>query len=290
MRSVRLSITLVLSLSFFVGLGQEKAEKAKKKRAEIELIHADRFTVDKTTPKGASKLKGDVQLRHQDAMMYCDSAFLYEKDNSLDAFGHVRIVEGDSLHLSGDSLFYDGNTRIAKIRGKVRIDNGASLLTTYFLDYYRDTEMGHYYGGGEIDSKKEKIHLTSDIGYYYSKTKVFHYKRNVVMTHPDYTIVTDTMQYAPDLEKTWFFGPTTITSEDRKIYCEFGWFDQLADEAVFIDNARIETESQIMMGDTIEYDEAKKIGISKCNVVMIDTNEKFEVTGEYAEFLVGDRG
>ncbi len=284
MRSVRLSITLVLSLSFFVGLGQEKAEKAKKKRAEIELIHADRFTVDKTTPKGASKLKGDVQLRHQDAMMYCDSAFLYEKDNSLDAFGHVRIVEGDSLHLSGDSLFYDGNTRIAKIRGKVRIDNGASLLTTYFLDYYRDTEMGHYYGGGEIDSKKEKIHLTSDIGYYYSKTKVFHYKRNVVMTHPDYTIVTDTMQYAPDLEKTWFFGPTTITSEDRKIYCEFGWFDQLADEAVFIDNARIETESQIMMGDTIEYDEAKKIGISKCNVVMIDTNEKFEVTGEYARY------
>lgn len=284
MSGARFLITLFLLSLGTTMVGQEKKEETKKKRAEIQLIHADRFTRDATTPKGASKLKGDVQLRHEDALMYCDSAYLYEKSNSLDAFGHVRIVEGDSLNLTGDSLFYDGDKRVAKIRGRVKIDDGASVLTTNFLDYYRDSEMGHYYGGGTIDSKKEKTNLTSKIGYYYTNTKTFHFKKDVVMKHPDYTIVTDTMQYAPDREKTWFFGPTNIDSEERHIYCELGWFDQLKDEAVFIKNARIQTESQIMEGDTIEYDEAKKIGIGKCNVVMIDTAEKFEVEGDYARY------
>lgn len=273
---------VVLSTVACLATAQDSTKA--RERAQIQLVHADRFTVDKTTPKGASKLKGDVQLKHEDATMYCDSAFLYDKDNSLDAYGHVRIVEGDSLDLTGDSLFYDGNTGIARIRGMVRIDNGASILTTRFLDYDRGTEVGYYYGGGEIDSKKEKVHLTSDIGYYYSRSKIFHYKRNVVMTHTDYKIETDTMHYAPDLEKTWFFGPTNITSEDRQIYCEYGWFDQLKDKAQFIGNAEIITESQIMRADTIDFDDKEKIGISRSNVVLIDTAEKFEIEGEFARY------
>ena len=143
---------LGLLLSALVcSVSAQDSTKAKE-RAQIRLVHADRFTVDETTPEGASKLKGDVQLQHDDATMYCDSAFLYDKDNSLDAFGNVRIVEGDSLDLTGDSLFYDGNTGVARIRGKVRVDNGASVLTTRFLDYDRGSEVGYYYGGGEIDS------------------------------------------------------------------------------------------------------------------------------------------
>jgi lipopolysaccharide export system protein LptA len=262
------------------GLSQGKG---KEKSTEIELIHADKLTVDKSTPKGASKLKGNVQLQHQKAQMFCDSALLFD-NNSVKAYGHVKIIEGDSLTLLGDSLFYDGNTRVAKVRGKVKVDNKASVLTTSFLDYDRDAQVGHYYRGGVIDSRKEKVHLTSDIGYYYSAAKRFHYKRNVVMTHPDYVIKTDTMQYAPEMEKTWFFGPTWITSEDRTIYCEYGWFDQLKDQARFIHKARIETTSQILKGDTIEYDQAQKIGISKCNVSMIDTAEKFEVIGDFARY------
>ena len=37
-----------------------------------------------------------------------------------------------------------------------------------------------------------------------------------------------------------------------------------------------------MSGDTIEYFQADSIGIAKCNVALVDTNEKFEVTGDYA--------
>ncbi len=260
---------------------------SQKKQEEIELLHADKFTVDKYTPKGANKLKGAVRLKHQNALMFCDSALLFD-DNSLKAQGHVKIVESDSLTLIGDSLFYDGNTKIAEFRGNVVIDNGSSILKTNYLDYNRETGMGAYFNGGEIDSKQEKVHLTSERGYYFTAAKVFHYKTDVVMTHPDYIIYTDTMHYSSDLEKTWFFGPTHIEFENRDIFCEYGWFDQLADRANFIRNAKILTSGQILMGDTIDYDQKTQIGISKCNVVMIDTSQNFEVNGDYAIYYEQD--
>jgi lipopolysaccharide export system protein LptA len=260
---------------------------AQSKAREIELLHADKFTVDKTTPKGANKLKGNVRLQHQNALMFCDSALLYD-NNSVQAKGHVRIVESDSLTLKGDSLFYDGNTKIAQFRGNVIIDNRTSILKTNFLDYNRETNVGTYFNGGEIDSRKEKIHLTSKRGSYFSDSKVFHYKTDVVMVHPDYTIRTDTMHYSSDLEKTWFFGPTDIEFDNRKIYCEFGWFDQLKDRANFIRNAKILSSGQIMMADTIDYDQKAQIGISKCNVLLIDTGQKFEVSGDYAVYFEKD--
>lgn len=279
------SKSLIVSL-LFIGFGStifgQTEKKTKQEPVEqIELRHADRFKKDSTTPEGASKLIGNVSFSHKDAIMYCDSAYLYE-NNSMSAYGHVRIVDGDSLTMTGDSLFYDGNTQMAKVRGDVVIDNKSSILKTKFLDYNRATNTANYYGGGEIDSRQEKIHLVSERGNYFSDAKIFHFKKNVVMTHPDYLIETDTMHYASDREKTWFFGPTDITFDNRDIYCEFGWFDQLADKAVFIKNAVINTSGQTLKGDTIEYDEAANIGISKCNVVLIDSNEKFEVSGDYA--------
>ena len=165
---------LVTFLSACLGSYAQTQAKKKEKPAEIELIHADKFTVDKNTPKGASKLVGNVELRHQEAFMFCDSAYLHD-NNSLDAFGNVKIEEGDSLIMTGDSLFYDGNLKLARVRGRVRIDDKASILTTPFLDYYRETSMAHYYGGGVIDSEKEKTHLISKIGYYYSESKLFHF-------------------------------------------------------------------------------------------------------------------
>lgn len=257
------------------ALGQEKQVQ------EIELVHANRLLVDKNTPDGATKLIGNVQLKQEGVLMFCDSAYLFD-NNSLKAYGHVRIVEGDSLTLLGDSLDYNGNTKFAKVRGNVKVDNKSSVLTTKYLDYDRMKGTAYYYSGGTIEGIQEGTTLTSIRGYYYPEGKIFHFKDSVVLKHPDYTIYTDTMHYNPDLEKTWFFGPTDIISEKEKIYCEAGWFDQLNNLAEFRQEAVIHSSGQSLWGDTIRYDEAAKIGRAFCNVMILDTNEKFEVTGDYA--------
>lgn len=275
-----LCITLILGASLYAQDSEEKYE-------EIELKSAKKMTRNARTPAGATKLVGNVVFGHKNSTMYCDSAYLYET-NSLHAFGRIKIIDGDSLTMTGDSLIYDGNSELAKIRGHVVIDNKSSILKTKFLDYDKAKGIATYYGGGEIDSRTEKIHLVSRRGIYFSESKLFHFKKDVVMTHPDYVIKTDTMHYSSSLEKTWFYGPTDITFDNRHIYCERGWFDQIKDHAMFIKHAKIDDKGQTLMGDTIEYFEKTQLGIGRMNVVLIDSNEKFEVFGDYGLYSKAD--
>ena len=63
----------------------------------VYLEQAETLIFDEERHPDAQILKGNVRFRHDDALMYCDSAYFYESSNSLDAFGHVRFVQGDTL-------------------------------------------------------------------------------------------------------------------------------------------------------------------------------------------------
>ena len=39
--------------------------------------------------------------------MFCDSALIFEKINYVEAFGNVRMEQGDTLFIYGDYLYYD---------------------------------------------------------------------------------------------------------------------------------------------------------------------------------------
>ncbi|MDE5870091.1 MAG: hypothetical protein K2H18_07645, partial [Muribaculaceae bacterium] len=56
-------------------------------------------------------VKGDVQFRQAGMFMFCDSAYYWPTRNSMDAFGHVVMKQGDTLFVYADKLFYDGMTR-----------------------------------------------------------------------------------------------------------------------------------------------------------------------------------
>jgi len=84
----------------------------------IYLENADRGSVDQDLRPDVQVLNGNVKFRHDDAVMSCDSAYLYQKSNSFDAFGNIKIVQGDTLFAYGDRLYYDGNTKLVRLRGK----------------------------------------------------------------------------------------------------------------------------------------------------------------------------
>ena len=90
----------------------------------IYLERAENLQFDEQRIADAQILKGNVVFRHDEALMYCDSAYFYEKTNSLDAFGHVRMVQGDTLEGFGDKLYYDGNTKLARLRRHVKVIHG----------------------------------------------------------------------------------------------------------------------------------------------------------------------
>src|SRR4051812_28681661 len=63
---------------------------------KIDIVHAGGLFFADNIANGAQRLVGNVEFKHENALMFCDSAYFY-KDNSLDAFGHIHIKQGDSL-------------------------------------------------------------------------------------------------------------------------------------------------------------------------------------------------
>ena len=82
----------------------------------VYLERAENLSFDQERIADAQILRGNVIFRHDDALMYCDSAYFYENTNSLDAFGHVRFEQGDTLQGFGEVLYYNGNTMLARLR------------------------------------------------------------------------------------------------------------------------------------------------------------------------------
>jgi lipopolysaccharide assembly outer membrane protein LptD (OstA) len=104
----------------------------------IYLENSETVSFDKMLNPDIQVLKGNVKFRHENAVMYCDSAYFYQASNSLDAFGNVRMVQGDTLFVYGNVLYYDGFTKLARLRENVRLENRKTVFfTTDSMNYDR---------------------------------------------------------------------------------------------------------------------------------------------------------
>ncbi|HEY8936533.1 MAG TPA: OstA-like protein, partial [Cyclobacteriaceae bacterium] len=156
MRYLQLICIMLLAVALVPAMAQKK----------VKLKQADKLKGGKT-PEGESfqKLHGNVIFIQNKTTIYCDSSYFFKKKNSLEAFGHVRILEGDSVTITAYKLEYDGNEKRAKLRNKVvftKLDQ--ATLYTDFLDFDRPKNEATYFNGGKlVDSINV---LTSNKGYY----------------------------------------------------------------------------------------------------------------------------
>lgn len=258
-------------------------ELVAQQKEQINIKNSDLFEFGKNKVGGARRFLGNVIFEHQNATMYCDSAYLYSKENIIHAYSNVHVSRGDTIHLYGDYMLYNGNTNIGKFRNNVRMEDDKTTLYTDSLNFNNALNIGYYFEGGRIINEENT--LTSDIGYYYSNDDLFFYKDDVVLVNPDYTIYSDTLKYNTEHKKAYFLGPTDIFSEENYIYAENGWYKTAEKKFQFNQNARLENKDQILTGDSLYYDELYGFGIAIQNVVMTDTVENVILKGNYAFYI-----
>jgi lipopolysaccharide export system protein LptA len=256
-------------------------EKGQEKPTRIELIHADSLNYDKDINQNIRRLIGNVEFKHENAIMKCDSAYMNPEANSMEAFSNIRINQGDTLSLTGKHLDYDGNTSLAVVTGDVNLRDRSMVLTTDRLDYNRKFGVSSYTTGAKIVDSPNI--LTSQQGFYNSFTKEMHFKTNVVLTNPRYVMRTDTMNYNTLTHTAFFFGPTTITSNENFIYCERGFYNTDKEISGFTNNAYIKTKTQRLSGDSIGYNRKTGEGKAFENVAIGDSVNAVLITGKYAE-------
>lgn len=271
-----LFLRLMLAVMFFWPAGL----KAQEQGTPIEW-QAGSISFDRRLGDDVRRLRGDVVFTHEETIMYCDSAYLYSADNSLRAFSNIKILVSDTVTIYGDKLFYDGNRRWVELTGDVRMTDPQMTLYTTYLEYDLEANTATYIDGGRIvDAENE---LTSLWGFYFADDKEFFFRDDVVLVNPEYVMESDTLKYNTATEVAYFFGPTTITSEENTIFCRNGWYDTRNDVARFSREAFFTNREQSMTGDSVFYDRNLGYGWAKNNVFIRDSIEDIFIRGHFAE-------
>ncbi|MBP1614505.1 MAG: hypothetical protein H6Q13_1953 [Bacteroidetes bacterium] len=261
------------------AVGAKKDKKLEKKKTRVDLLHADEAQADKMLRPDVQVLVGSVKLRHDSMYMYCDSALIYEKTNSVEAFSNVRMEQGDTLFIYGDYLFYDGMAQLAMLRENVKMINRKTTLTTDSLNYDRLYNLGYYFEGGML-TDEENV-LTSDWGEYSPATKLAVFNHEVKLANPRFTLTSDTLKYSTDTKIAKILGPSNIINEKNHIYSERGIYNTVKDQAELLDRSVLTNEGKRLVGDSLFYDRKAGYGEAFDNVIMKDTINKNMLTGDY---------
>lgn len=283
MRLEKISILLAVWLLTINGTAEEKAPQM------VYLEHSETLSFDEKRLPDAQILRGDVRFRHDSALMYCDSAYFFDKENSLHAFGHVHLIQGDSIEGFGDVLYYNGNTKMAKFRKHVKlIHNGTTTLTTDSMNYDRMKDIAYYFSGGMIEDTVNT--LTSTWGQYTPKNNQALFSENVKLVQEKFVLTTDTLCYNTETYQADLVSPTTIVYEhETTILSSRGWYNTDTEKSMLLDRSKIiHTDGMTLTGDTIYYDKANGYGKVLGHIESVDSTHQITLYGNKSEMWEHD--
>ena len=267
---------------------RDASDPKPKKQEMVYLLHSNSLEFDEAHLPDAQILRGNVIFRHDSALMYCDSAYFFDKENSLHAFSNVRFVQGDTLFGYGDALYYDGNTKIARMRRNVKLVHYSTVLTTDSMNYNRNTNLAYYFSGGTI---KDSLNtLTSVWGQYHPPTNQAIFRNQVELVNDKFTLSSDTLKYNTDSHIADIVGPTTIVyEEETTILSTLGQYNTENEQSQLFQRSQvIHTDGKRMTGDTIFYD--KQVGYGRVfgHMEMVDSVQQATLYGNYGEMYEED--
>lgn len=256
-----------------------------------DLLHYEKIPVAEDAeeiPEQYQVLNGNVVMRKGDMFMYCDSAYFYEESNSFDAFGNVRMEQGDTLFVYADELNYDGASELAILYAdfgkKVRLINKDVKLETDVFNYDMLNEVGYYTNGGVLTDKQNK--LTSVAGEYHPNTKDAYFNYNVhlrsLQNADTLHIYTDSLDYNTATHIAKIVSKSEIVNSDGVIYSTSGIYNTDTGVGDLYKRSLVVTKrGSTLTGDTLFYDRTKGFGEAFGGVIVTDSVRQVSLHGEY---------
>lgn len=255
---------------------------------KVFLERADRLWTDDSRDSIAYQiLVGNVQFRKDDMFMYCDSAHFYDQEGSFDAFGNVRMEQGDTLFVYADELNYNNPEEMAVFYGngveEVRLINKEVQLTTDVFNYDLGQDLGYYTNGGTLADTANV--LTSVYGEYSPATKDAQFRLDVVLKDKgerDFTLTTEELLYNTDNHIARIVKPSVIVTDSATVYSSNGMYNTEADTTRLYDRSLIKTRrGNTLTGDTLFYDQTTGFGEAWGNMILTDSARQSALEGGY---------
>ncbi len=279
---VLLLATMVLASLWAIAPAKRKKTPPKEEDKKVYLIHSDRLHYDQYKNGDAQVVDGNVHFRHQGADLFCDSAHFYQASNSFEAFGHVKMKQGDTLSLTSDYAYYDGNDQLAQARYNVVLKHRQTTLYTDSLDYDRMYNFGNFFEGGKLVDGHSV--LTSDWGEYHTDTRQAMFYYDVQLKDNKMTMTTDSLFYDTQTSRAHIVGPSNIKSGSSHIYSEDGYYNTKTEKSELFGRSVISDQGRILIGDSVYHNASDGSNYAYWNVVYNDTVNKNMMTGDYCEY------
>lgn len=279
----RIQLAVVLCLFGLCVAQSRKVAKGRhrpKTDERVYLKHADMLRFNQYGEHaGAQILNGNVAFLHKGALLTCDSAYFYQESNSFKAFGHVKMRQGDTLSLTSDYAFYDGDNQMAEARHNVLLRHRGTKLYTDSLNYDRLYNIGYFFEGGKMVDRNNV--LVSDWGEYDTETRKAVFNYNVNLRNPKFTLTTDTLHYDTRTSLANIVGPSVIRSKESVIHTSNGYYNTNTGRARLYGRSTMSNKGKEITGDSLFYDEKRGISQGYRNVIYKDTQKKNELHCNY---------
>lgn len=280
---MRFVLVILMLITTALAFGQGRPGLAAGgEQDQVELLPgSDSLTITTENGQEIRRVVNNVRFRHKGSVLYCNLAIQNVASNLIQAYGNVKVVQGDTITVTGDTLLYYGDTRLAIVSGrKAVLTDKKRTLTSKRLEYDMANGLAYYrVPGRTVDSSNV---LTSSEGIYNTRSKVFDYYRNVKLVNNNYTLTTDTLIYNSVTKWSYFNGPTKIVNKEGTLLAKRGQYNTESGESSFSTRTMVENESYTLTGDTLFYDSQKQIGFAKGNVEILAKEDK--------TLLLGDEG
>lgn len=233
-------------------------------------------------------LKGNVEFRKGDMFMFCDSAYFFDQQNDIRAFGNVRMEQGDTLFIFADELEYADSLQLATLfsygNNRVRLINKEVTLRTPTFYYDLGIELGYYQDGGELTDNQNR--LVSVYGEYAPNTAEALFRQNVDLTsrgkQDTLRILSDELYYNTKTHIALINQPAEIFSKNGTIYTDSATYNTETEYAELYRRSTVVTSTnRTITADSLIYDRSKGIGNAYGNMILTDTINKMMLTGDY---------
>ena len=231
----------------------------------IEIEKSDLLQGTRTKAGGDIKrLVGNVRLSQGNTILYCDSAYFNTNANTVEAFGKVHIVDGDSVHIYANKLDFDGNKRTALLKRNVVMNDGKSELKAEELNYSLANKRAILTKNVYLTDHKTQVRAERLV--YDVKPKFARLSKNVRLTDGNVNVRSDSLHYDVNTTQSDLFGRAQLVDKETEITSNRMRYNSTTREGSYQKGGKLKGRNSTLTSENAQYYGEKRLAVFTNNV------------------------
>ena len=250
----------------------------------VRLLNA-RYLEQVETGGRMARKAADPTFLHNGTYLSCDSALWHVEDKIINCFGHVRLMQGESV-LTSEKLDYLIDENLARFRGGiVQLRNKQdNLLRTRILDYDTADSLAVFRGGAAMLGEDGQI-IESDEGSYSNARNLFTFTGNVNMFTDSVFVRTSRLEYDSDAARADFLTEIDFWKDGRMLSAGAGWYDRGAETFFFRSRVHGLGATEESWSDSLYFYRVPNDLLMLGNVQIQDQSRKVAAMGDRLHYV-----